>query len=66
MGEHIVILDYIYTRIIKIKLSEKQIKEASKYDNYEEYLTTLENKYGFMVNNCDWMHVSGALKEINY
>ena len=41
--------------VIKIHLSKQQIEESYKYEDFEEFLSTLENKYGFQVKNCCWM-----------
>ena len=38
-----------------IRLTDGEVKESGKYDDFEEYLSTLEDKYGFRLNNCQWM-----------
>jgi len=52
---YIVILDFCTATVIKIHLSKQQIEESYKYEDFEEFLYTLENKYGFQVKNCCWM-----------
>ena len=52
---YIVILDYSVGEIIKIKLDKEQIKESEKYDDFESYLETLEDKYDFRLKDCLWM-----------
>lgn len=52
---YIVILDYSVGEIIKIRLDEKQIEESEKYDDFESYLATLEDKYDFRLKDCLWM-----------
>lgn len=52
---YIIILDYSVGEIIKIKLNEEQIKESEKYDDFESYLETLEDKYDFRLRDCLWM-----------
>ena len=50
--------------ILKIRLSDKQIAEMEGYENMEDYLTTLEDKYGFDLSNSVWMATS-ELEERN-
>lgn len=52
---YVVILDYSAGEVIKIKLNEEQIKESEKYDDFESYLETLEDKYDFRLKDCLWM-----------
>lgn len=52
---YVVILDYSVGEIIKIGLDEKQIEESEKYDDFESYLATLEDKYDFRLKDCLWM-----------
>lgn len=52
---YVVILDYSVGEIIKIKLTEEQIKESEKYSDFESYLSTLEDRYGFRLKDCYWM-----------
>ena len=52
---YIIIFDYSAGGGIKIKLTKEQIKESYKYDDFEAFLETLEDKYDFKLNNCLWM-----------
>lgn len=52
---YVVILDYSVGEIIKIRLDKKQIEESEKYDDFESYLETLEDKYDFRLKDCLWM-----------
>ena len=52
---YIVLLDFSKGEIIKIRLSEEQKKESEKYNDFSEYLETLEDKYNFNLNYCTWM-----------
>ena len=52
---YIVILDYSVGEVIKIKLTPEQIKESEKYDDFETFLSTLEEKYDFRLKDCLWM-----------
>ena len=42
--EYVILLDFSTGEIIKIKLSERQRKESEQYDDFEEYLATLEKE----------------------
>lgn len=53
---YITILDFTTSYITVIHLSEAEQKESDKYDSLEEYLYTLENKYGFRVSNSQFMY----------
>ena len=52
---YIIILDYSVGEIIKIKLTKEQIKESEKYDDFETFLSTLEEEYDFRLKDCVWM-----------
>ncbi len=52
---YIVLLDYSVGEIIKIRLSEEEKAESEEYDDFEEFICTLEKKYGFRLSNCSWM-----------
>lgn len=41
---YIIILDYSAGEVIRIKLTPEQIKESEKYDDFETFLSTLEEK----------------------
>lgn len=52
---YIIILDYSVGEVIKIKLTQEQIEESEKYDDFEIYLSTLEEEYDFRLKDCVWM-----------
>ena len=52
---YIIILDYSIGEVIKIKLDKQQIEESERYDDFESYLSTLEDKYNFRLKDCLWM-----------
>ncbi|EFA91394.1 hypothetical protein HMPREF0650_0664 [Hoylesella buccalis ATCC 35310] len=62
---HVIILDFCTASLIKIRLSDEQVKAVDKYDDFEDFLATLENEYGFSLNSCQWMTCE-ALQEYNY
>ncbi len=52
---YIIILDYSVGEVIKIKLTKEQIRKSEKYDDFETYLSTLEEEYDFRLKDCLWM-----------
>lgn len=52
---YVVLLDYCIGEVIKIRLNPEQIAESEDYNDFEEYLVTLEDEYGFRLSNCSWM-----------
>ena len=52
---YVIILDFCIGALNIIRLTDEEIKESERYDDFEEYLSTLEDKYGFRLNNCQWM-----------
>ena len=63
--EYIVLLDYANGEVIKIRLSEEEIKLADEADDYDEFLRTLEDKYHFRLDDCCWMNTA-KLRERSY
>ena len=53
--KYVIILDFCIGALNIIKLTEEELKESESYDDFESYLSTIENKYGFRLNNCQWM-----------
>jgi hypothetical protein len=52
---YIIILDYSIGEVIKIRLDRQQIEESERYDDFESYLSALEDKYNFRLKDCLWM-----------
>lgn len=52
---YVYILDYCSATCRVIKLTDEEVKESEKYDDFEEYLSTLEDKYGFRLSDVNWM-----------
>lgn len=52
---YVIILDFCIGALNIIRLTDGEVEESGKYDDFEEYLSTLEEKYGFKLNNCQWM-----------
>ena len=62
---YIVLLDCSVGEVIKIRLSAEEKIESEKYDDFSEFLETLEDKYGFNLNCCSWMSCE-VLSERSY
>ncbi len=52
---YVIILDFCISVLNIIRLTDEEVKESEQYNDFEEYLSTLENKYGFRLDNCQWM-----------
>ena len=53
--KYVIILDFCVSALNIIKLIEEELQESENYDDFESFLSTLEDKYGFRLNNCQWM-----------
>ena len=47
---YVIILDFCIGVLNIIRLTDEEVKESERYDDFEEYLSTLEDKYGFRLN----------------
>lgn len=54
----VLLLDYTGGALIKIQLTDEELKEAEKYEDFEDFLHTLEDKYEFRLRDCEWMSVN--------
>ena len=52
---YLILLDYSVGELIKIRLTEQEKIESESYQDYEEFIYTLEDKYDFRLSNCSWM-----------
>ena len=52
---YLILLDYSVGELIKIRLTEQEKIESECYQDYEEFIYTLEDKYNFRLSNCSWM-----------
>lgn len=53
--KYVIILDYCGGYLNIIHLTKEEIKESEKYEDFESFLSTLEEKYGFRLKDCNWM-----------
>ena len=62
---YLVLLDYSVGELIKIRLTEQEKIESESYQDFEEFISTLEDKYDFRLSNCSWMSCE-VLSERSY
>ena len=54
----VILLDYTGGTLIKIKLTEEELEKSLEYEDFEDFLHTLEDKYEFRLRDCEWMSVN--------
>ena len=64
-ANYLVLLDYCRGQIIKIRLTEEEKAESENYEDFEEFISTLEGKYNFRLSDCNWMSCD-VLSERSY
>ncbi len=52
---YVIILDFCGGYLNIIHLTEEEKKQSEEYEDFESFLSTLEEKYGFRLSNCQWM-----------
>ena len=61
----LILLDCSVGELIKIRLTEEEKIESENYEDFEEFIYTLEEKYNFKLFNCSWMSCE-VLSERSY
>ena len=61
----LILFDYSAGELIKIRLTEEEKIESESYEDFEEFIYTLEDKYNFRLSNCSWMSCD-VLSERSY
>lgn len=51
----VIILDFCGGYLNIIELTDEELKKSEKYGDFESFLSTLEDKYGFRLSDCQWM-----------
>ena len=63
---YLIILNYVTSQLIKIKLTDEEKQMSEKFDDFEAFIETkLEKKYGFRTKDVHWL-VAEDLEEILY
>lgn len=52
---YVLVLDYCVGCLNIIKLTDEELRESEKYDDFEDFLSTIEEKYEFRLSDCNWM-----------
>lgn len=52
---YLIILDFCGGYLNIIHLTEEEKRQAESCEDFEEFLCSLEDKYGFRLSNCQWM-----------
>ena len=53
--KYVIILDFTIGALNIIKLTEEELQESENYDDFESFLSTIEEKYGFRLSNSQWI-----------
>ena len=61
----LILLDCSIGELIKIRLTEQEKIESESYQDFEEFIYTLEDKYDFKLSNYSWMSCE-VLSERSY
>ncbi len=62
---YIILMDFSTGELIKIKLTDEELKAYDEFETFEEFLDTLEDKYDFRIKDCLFMTCQ-TLSERNY
>lgn len=53
--KYVLILDFFVGCLNIIRLTDEELRESENYENFEDFLSTIEERYGFRLNSCQWM-----------
>lgn len=53
--KYVIILDFCVGALNIIKLTGEELQESENYNDFEDFLLIIEERYGFKLNNCQWM-----------
>lgn len=62
---YVYILDFTQGILNIIHLTVEEVEESHKFESFDDFLATLQEKYGFDLSNCQWM-CSETLKVFLY
>lgn len=52
---YVLVLDFCFGCLNIIKLTDEELRESEKYEDFEDFLSTIEEKYEFRLSDCNWM-----------
>ena len=53
--KYVLILDFFVGCLNIIRLTDEELRESENYENFEDFLSTIKERYGFRLNSCQWM-----------
>ena len=53
--KYVLILDFFVGCLNIIRLTDEELRESENYENFEDFLSTIEEIYGFRLNSCQLM-----------
>ena len=53
--KYVLILDFCVGCLNIIKLTDEELRESEEYEDFESFLSTIEERYGFRLNSCQQM-----------
>lgn len=62
---YVILIDFSTGELIKIKLSDAELKDSEEYEDFSDFLSALESKYDFRLKDCLYMTCYN-LSERNY
>lgn len=64
-SKYVLILDFTIGCLNIIELTDEERRASEGYEDFSEFLSTLEEKYGFRLSSSQWM-VTESLSIHNY
>ena len=52
---YVILMDFSTGELIRIRLTDEELKTSNECETFEEFLETLEDKYNFSVSDCLYM-----------
>ncbi len=52
---YVLVLDFCFGCLNIIKLTDEELRESENYEDFTDFLSTLEEKYEFRLSDCNWM-----------
>lgn len=52
---YVILMDFSIGELIKIRLTDEELKSSNEFEIFEDFLETLEDKYDFRVKDCLYM-----------
>ncbi|MCM1293357.1 MAG: hypothetical protein NC111_05890 [Bacteroides sp.] len=54
---YIILMDFSIGELIKFKLTDEELKASEEFEDFSDFLSTLEDKYDFKLKDCLYMTV---------